>query len=191
MLPFLLFSASCGQLADKWNKARLMRGVKTLEIAIMLLAYVGFEQRNVPLLLVCTFLMGVHSTVFGPAKYAFLPQVLSEPELTGGTGMVEMGTFVAILLGQLAGGLLIALPGEGARDVALSCVGLAVLGRLSASAIVDLPATDPTLRFNWNPVSETWRNLQLARGNRSVCLALLGISWMWFFIWMGAGLCSV
>jgi len=127
------------------------------------------------------FLMGLHSTLFGPVKYAYLPQHLDERELTGGNGMVEMGTFVAILLGNLAGGLLIALPGVGASIVAVSCVAVAVLGRLTAQRVPPSPATDPALSINWNPFSETWRNLRLAHGNIVVFRSLLGISWMWFF----------
>ena len=181
ILPYLLFSASSGQLADKWDKARLMRGVKNLEIGIMLLAAAGFLTQQVALLLGCIFLMGLHSTIFGPVKYAYLPQVLSEPELTGGTGMVEMGTFVAILLGQLAGGVLVAVPGIGVQLVSAACLVLALLGRLAAGAIAPVAATDPTLRFNWNPITETWYNLRLAGSKRVVFYALLGISWMWFF----------
>ena len=181
ILPFLLFSATSGQLADKYPKQVLIRFVKSLEIFIMLLAGWGFVQQNVPLLLGCVFLMGLHSTLFGPVKFAYLPQHLSERELTGGNGMVEMGTFVAILLGQVAGGLLIALPGVGPTYVAAACIGLAVLGRALAQAVPVSPATDPALRINWNPFTETWRNLQLAHGNLVVFRSLLGISWMWFF----------
>ena len=181
ILPFLLFSATSGQLADKHDKARLIRFVKTLEIAIMALAAWGFMRQQVPLLLACVFLMGLHSTLFGPVKYAYLPQHLDERELTGGNGMVEMGTFVAILLGNVAGGLLIALPVHGAHYVAWSCVGLAVLGRACAQGVPPSPATDPALRICWNPVAETWRNLKLAHGNVTVFRSLLGISWMWFF----------
>ena len=181
ILPFLLFSATSGQLADKWEKAALMRGVKNMEIAIMLIALIGVETAQIAVLLGCVFLMGLHSTVFGPAKYAYLPQVLTDAELTGGTGMVEMGTFVAILLGQMAGGLLVAIPEMGQRYVGITCVGLAILGRITAGAIQHLPATDPKLRINWNPLTETWRNLQRARTNRDVFHSLLGISWMWFF----------
>ena len=104
ILPFLLFSATSGQLADKLDKRWLFRRVKELEIAIMAIAAWGFLASNVPALLVCVFLMGLHSTLFGPVKFAYLPQHLTERELTGGNGMVEMGTFVAILLGNLAGG---------------------------------------------------------------------------------------
>jgi 1-acyl-sn-glycerol-3-phosphate acyltransferase len=181
ILPFVLFSATSGQLADKLDKARLIRLVKSLEIAIMLLAAWGFWTTSVPVLLACVFLMGLHSTLFGPVKFAYLPQHLGERELTGGNGMVEMGTFVAILLGQVAGGLLIAVPEVGRHGVALACIGVALLGRLTAQFVPSSPSTDPALRINWNPVSETWRNLRLARQNPVVFRSLLGISWMWFF----------
>jgi len=181
ILPFLLFSATAGQLTDKYNKTQIIRLVKNLEIAIMALAAWGFVAANVPLLLACVFLMGLHSTLFGPVKFAYLPQVLDARELTGGNGMVEMGTFVAILLGQVAGGLLVALPGVGHATVAVGCVLLALVGRAVAQAIPDTAATEPALKINWNPVSETWRNLKLAHGNIVVFRSLLGISWMWFF----------
>ena len=181
ILPFVLFSATSGQLADKLEKTRIIRFVKNLEIAIMAAAAVGFMTHNVALLLGCVALMGLHSTLFGPVKFAYLPQHLNEREITGGTGMVEMGTFVAILLGNLAGGLLIALPGVGASFVAVGCVGTALLGRWVAQRVPLSPATDPTLRINWNPFSETWRNLKLAGENVVVFRSLLGISWMWFF----------
>jgi 1-acyl-sn-glycerol-3-phosphate acyltransferase len=181
ILPFVLFSATSGQLADKHDKARLMRLIKSLEIAIMALAAWGFAAQQVPVLLGCVFLLGLHSTLFGPVKYAYLPQQLNERELTGGNGMVEIGTFVAILLGNVAGGLLIATPVVGAQHVAIACLALALLGRLTAQAIPASPATDPQLRINWNPVSETWRNLRLAHEQLAVFRSLLGISWMWFF----------
>jgi 1-acyl-sn-glycerol-3-phosphate acyltransferase len=181
ILPFVLFSATSGQLADKYPKETLIRLVKTLEIAIMLFAGWGFMNQHVPSLLACVALMGLHSTLFGPVKFAYLPQHLNERELTGGNGMVEMGTFVAILLGQVAGGLLIAIPQQGASYVALGCVAVAVLGRAMAQFVPASPATDPQLRINWNPFTETWRNLKLAHGNVVVFRSLLGISWMWFF----------
>ena len=181
ILPFLLFSATSGQLTDKYDKTVMIRFVKNLEIAIMSLAAWGFTTNNVPILLGCTFLMGLHSTLFGPVKFAYLPQVLSERELTGGNGMVEMGTFVAILLGNIVGGLLVALPDVGHRNVAIACVVLALAGRVIAAYIPAAPATDPGLQINWNPVGETWRNLKLAHGNLVVFRSLLGISWMWFF----------
>jgi 1-acyl-sn-glycerol-3-phosphate acyltransferase len=181
ILPFLLFSATSGQLADKFDKAVLIRFVKSLEIVIMLVALYGFTAKNVPALLACTFLLGVHSTLFGPVKYAYLPQHLDERELTGGNGMVEMGTFVAILLGNVIGGLLIAVPEVGPAYVAWGCLGVAVLGRVSAQFVPSAPATDPGLAINWNPFTETLRNLKLANENVAVFRSLLGISWMWFF----------
>ncbi len=181
VLPYLLFSATSGQLADKFEKTTLIRLVKNLEIGIMLLAAWGFYASLVPLLLSCIFLLGLHSTLFGPVKFAYLPQHLSERELTGGNGMVEMGTFVAILLGNVAGGLLIATPLVGAHHVAMAGFALALIGRASAQFVPRSPATDPNLVINWNPFSETWRNLKLARGNIVVFRTLLGISWLWFF----------
>ena len=181
ILPFLLFSATAGQLTDKFEKTTLIRVVKNLEIVIMAIAAWGFVVANVPVLLACVFLMGMHSTFFGPVKFAYLPQVLNDRELTGGNGMVEMGTFVAILLGNVVGGLLVALPQVGHASVAIACIALAVAGRAVAQFIPRAPATDPGLKINWNPVTETWRNLRLAHGNIVVFRSLLGISWMWFF----------
>ncbi|MBO9651402.1 MAG: MFS transporter [Variovorax sp.] len=181
ILPYLLFSATAGQLTDKFDKTKMIRFVKNIEIVIMLIAAWGFMRADAVVLLACVFLMGLHSTLFGPVKFAYLPQVLDSRELTGGNGMVEMGTFVAILLGQVAGGLLVAVPQIGHTSVAAACVLLALIGRAVAQAIPAAPATDPGLRINWNPVSETWRNLKLAHGNVVVFRSLLGISWMWFF----------
>ena len=181
ILPYVLFSATSGQIADKHDKAALIRHLKNAEIVIMVVAAAGFATANVPLLLACTFLMGLQSTVFGPVKYAYLPQHLSERELTGGNGMVEMGTFVAILLGTVAGGLLVAVPQWGVALSAAAAVVLAVVGRVAAQRVPATPATDPGLKVNWNPVTETWRNLKLAYGQVAVFRSLLGISWMWFF----------
>lgn len=181
ILPFLIFSATAGQLADKYEKARLIRFTKTLEIAIMALGAWGFWAQNVPVLLASIFLMGLQSTLFGPVKFAYLPQHLNERELTGGNGVVEMGTFVAILLGNVAGGLLIALPDVGRDAVAIACVAVALLGRLTAHYVPHSPATDPGLAINWNPLTETWRNLKMAHGDLVVFRSMLGISWMWFF----------
>jgi 1-acyl-sn-glycerol-3-phosphate acyltransferase len=181
ILPYVLFSATSGQLADKYDKGRLMQLAKSLEIAIMFVAAWGFYTANVPALLFCVFLMGLHSTLFGPVKYAYLPQQLNERELTGGNGMVEMGTFVAILLGQLLGGILVDTPVVGPQHVAGACLVLAAFGRATAQFIPASPSTDPGLVINWNPFTETWRNLKLAHEGLAVFRSLLGISWMWFF----------
>ena len=181
ILPFVLFSATAGQLADKYDKAALIRLVKNLEIAIMLVIAAGFVLKIVSLLFVGVFLMGLHSTLFGPVKYAYLPQHLNDSELIGGNGMVEMGTFVAILLGTILGGVLIGIPGTGPDWVAAVSLLLAVAGRIVAGYVPSSPAPDPGLSINWNPVTETLANLGHARSNRAVYLSLLGISWMWFF----------
>lgn len=197
IVPFVLFSATSGQIADKYDKAVLTRWVKTFEIAVMLIGAAGFWMHSAPLLYLCTFLMGVHSTVFGPIKYAYLPQKLAEDELVGGNGLVEMGTFVAILIGTIVGGIAagigasdgasnavsasaLAGPPAGAWWLGGMCIGIALIGRVASAFVPPCAAPQPGLRINWNPFSETWRNLRLAHGNRTVFLSLLGISWLWF-----------
>jgi 1-acyl-sn-glycerol-3-phosphate acyltransferase len=180
ILPFVLFSATSGQIADKYDKAILTRLVKSFEIVVMLIGGAGFWLHSAPLLYLCTFLMGVHSTVFGPVKYSYLPQHLSKTELVGGNGMVEMGTFVAILLGTIVGGAGAGLAEHGALVLAGACIAIALAGRIVSGFVPATAAPQPELRINWNPFSETWRNLKLARENRTVFLSLLGISWLWF-----------
>lgn len=181
ILPFLLFSATGGQIADKYDKRTVAIFVKTLEVFVMALAAYGFLARSVPVLLLCTFLMGLHSTIFGPVKYAFLPQALTERELTGGNAMVEMGTFVAILLGNLVGGVLVGLPDEGPKIAAMGCIAVALGGRAISHFIPKAPPVVPDLVIRWNPFSETWRNLRFAADNVVVFRGLMGVSWLWFF----------
>ncbi|GAA5239787.1 MFS transporter [Burkholderia mallei] len=180
ILPFVLFSATAGQLADKYDKARLTRFVKSFEIALMAVGAAGFVTHGAPLLYLCTFMMGMHSTLFGPVKYSYLPQHLNDHELVGGNGLVEMGTFVAILIGTIVGGAAAGISGRGELLLAVCCVGIALVGRVAAAGVPATPAPQPKLAINWNPFSETWRNLKLARENRTVFLSLLGISWLWF-----------
>ncbi|HTS84281.1 MAG TPA: MFS transporter [Usitatibacter sp.] len=177
--PYILFSATSGQVADKFDKGNVMRFVKSLEIVIMAIAAYGFATHHAPALYACVFLMGCHSTLFGPVKYAYLPQHLSTAELTGGNGLVEMGTFVAILLGTMAGGILVSEMGPAA--VAWSCLAIAALGRLASQFVPPSPSSEPDLRINWNPISETWANLRLAAKRQAVFNSLIGISWLWFF----------
>ena len=179
--PFVLFSATSGQISDKFDKARVMRFVKSLEILIMLVGGAGFLLHHVNLLYAATFLMGLHSTLFGPVKYAYLPQTLDEHELVGGNGMIEMGTFVAILAGTLIGGELADLGAQGPVYAAVACLAIAVAGRIVVSFVPAAPSDQADLKINWNPFTETWRNLKLARETRAVFLSLLGISWLWFF----------
>jgi 1-acyl-sn-glycerol-3-phosphate acyltransferase len=181
ILPFVLFSATSGQLADKYDRALIARWVKNLEIGFMLVIAAGFIWKLPACLFLGVFLMGCHSTLFGPAKFAYLPQHLADTELTGGNGLVEMGTFVAILLGTMLGGALVGLGAEGPMWVALVSLTVAVLGRVAAGFIPASPAPVPDLKVNWNPVSETIANLKIANRNRPVFLSMIGISWLWFF----------
>lgn len=180
ILPFFLFSATAGQIADKFEKSRLIRFTKLLEIVIMLLGSAAFAMMSLPLLLATLFLMGTQSALFGPVKYAILPQQLREDELIGGNALVESGTFVSILLGTIVGGLLIAVP-AGPTWVSVGVVMVAVAGYLASRKIPQAAAADPGLVIDWNPVSETWRNIQFTRRNRTVFLSILGVSWFWFY----------
>lgn len=179
--PFFLFSASAGQLAEKFEKARLIRWIKVIEIAAMLLAAYAFHARDLTLLLVVLALMGVHSTLFGPIKYAIVPQVLGERELTGGNGLIESSTSLSILLGSLAGNALMAVPRVGPTLVSLLVVGIGIAGLLASLAIPRATPTAPTLRFNPNPFTQTWRVLGQVRRKHTVWHAVIGISWFWFF----------
>ncbi len=180
ILPFFLFSATSGQIADKFEKGAVARAVKLFEIGVMLLAAWGFVAQLLWPLVGALFLMGLHSTLFGPVKYAYLPQHLKQDELVGGNGMIEMGTFVAILLGQVGGAWLATAP-QGNTLAAVTVVLIAVLGYQASRAIPLSPAADPELKINWNPLTETWRNIAFVRGNRTVWLSILGISWFWFY----------
>ena len=181
ILPFFLFSATAGQLADKYEKSRLISVTVAIELAVMMLGAAGFFLHDLKLLLAALFLGGVQSALFGPVKYAILPQQLRESELIGGNGLVEMGTSVAILVGMVLGGWMISRAGWGITAVALTTMALSALGLLLSRYIPPAPAADPDLRINWNIVTETWRNFQFMRGNRTVFLSILGISWFWFF----------
>ena len=181
ILPFVLFSAFAGQLADKYEKTRVIRGVKIFEILVMAFAAIGFLTANLGVLFAALFAMGLHSTVFGPVKYAILPQALAPDELVGGNGLVESGTFVAILMGTLAGGLLVAVKPSGPMLVAVATVVLAVIGYVVSRGVPQAAATDATLKLNWNPFTETANNLRLAVKNIVVWRSMLGISWLWFY----------
>jgi len=181
ILPFVVLSASAGQFADKYEKSLLIRLIKILEIAIMVIGTLGFFVHSLLLLFLALLLMGVHSTLFGPVKYAILPQSLRAEELVGGNGLVEMGTFVAILLGTIAGGLLVAVPGVGPVLAGIAAIGVAVAGWLVSRLIPLTPAVAPDLTLNWNPFTETAKNLRFAYGNRVVWQSMLGISWFWFY----------
>ena len=180
MLPFFLFSATAGQLADKFDKARLARWVKALEIAIILTAALGFGLHHLTLLLTALFLLGLQAALFGPIKYAILPQHLREQELVGGNAIVEAGTFVAILLGTLGGGLLAGMA-HGVAWIVGICLLVAVAGFWASWHIPAAPAPMPQLKIEFNPLTEAWRCIRLARQEHSVFLSILAISWFWLY----------
>ncbi len=180
IFPFFLFSAFAGQLADKFEKSKLIRYVKLAEVGIMLVAAWGFWISSLPLLLGLLFALGMQATLFGPVKYALLPQHLHKSELVGGNAWIDTGTFLAILIGTLAGGAL-ASAGDAARHlVSIALVVTAVLGWLASRAIPTAAASDPTLKLRFSPFAETWKLIRFASGNRTIFLSLLGISWFWF-----------
>ena len=181
ILPYFLFSALAGQIAERTEKATLIRITTAMEIAIMSLAAFGFATTNMAVLLVALFLTGVQSTLFGPVKYSMLPAVLQPRELTGGNGLVEMGTALSILLGMVAGGSVFAIAGDHGPWVAGGAVvALAISGHLVSRAIPPAGAGMPELRINWNPIPESLAVLRLARRQLAVRNAVLGVSWFWF-----------
>jgi len=181
ILPFFLFSATSGQLADKYEKSILMRRVKLLEVVLMIIAALALITGAYIVLLFVLFLMGCQSTLFGPVKYAYLPQQLATDELVGGNALVEAGTYVAIILGLIIGGLVVAL-GPGSRMLLGGClVGFAILGYLASHRVPTTRAVDPELTINWNAWTETWRIVGYAREKKVVFLSILGVSWFWFF----------
>jgi 1-acyl-sn-glycerol-3-phosphate acyltransferase len=181
ILPFFLFSATAGQFADKYEKSMLMRRIKLLEIALMVVAAIAFVSGSFVMLLFVLFLMGCQSTLFGPVKYAYLPQQLDTSELIGGNALVEAGTYVAIILGLVAGGATVALSPDSQTLLGGSLVAVAVSGYLASRRVPQTRAVDPGLTVNWNAWSETWQIVGFARQRREVFLAILGISWFWFF----------
>ncbi|WP_404416123.1 MFS transporter [Marinospirillum sp.] len=184
ILPFFLFSGIAGQLADKYEKSRVVRRIKLLELAIMLVALAAFALQFWWLLLALVFAMGMQSALFGPVKYALLPQHLADDELVAGNALVGMGTFVAILLGTLLGGLLAGWAGETPWLIGLAVVAFALLGVLASWGVPEAGAGDPDLKLNWNIYSQTRNVLKEAGKRRSVYLGILAISWFWF---MGSG----
>ena len=177
ILPYFLFSATAGQIADKISKTTLIRWVKIAELVFMAGAALGFWLDSLPMLLTVLFLMGLQSAFFGPAKYSILPEVLGSRELTGGNALVEMGTFVAILLGTIAGGL---LAGSHIQIVGVCAIAVAVAGIVSSFAMPHTKPADPNLKLTLNPVTPTLETYRSVKTNRTVFLSVLGISWFWF-----------
>lgn len=180
ILPFLLFSANAGQLADKLDKASLIRLVKALEIVIMLFAGVAFFFNSVIALLTVLFLMGTQSTLFGPIKYGILPEHLPEQRLMDANALIQGSTFIAILLGTVLGGTLMVLPQASTLATVVTIIALAVFGFASSLYIPAAPPAEPSLKIDFNPVRQTWRVAKLAAERRDLLVAIIGISWFWF-----------
>jgi MFS family permease len=180
ILPFFLFSATAGQIVDKLDKSRVARFVKLMEIAIMALAGIGFAVHSLAILLSALFLMGMHSTLFGPVKYAILPQHLQPNELVAGNALIEAGTFTAILFGTLVGGLLAALD-DGTMWISIAALFVAIAGYQASRGIPSAPSTVPQLSIHFNPFTDTWRCIADARANREVFIAIIGLSWFWLY----------
>jgi 1-acyl-sn-glycerol-3-phosphate acyltransferase len=179
ILPFFLFSATAGQWIDKFEKSKSIRTIKLMEVFIMSMAAFAFLQGYIVMLIALLFLMGTQSSFFGPAKYSYIPQHLEDTELIEGNALVQMGTFVAILLGTILGGLLIAEQ-AGRIYVAIAIMAFAVAGYLASLFIPLTPSLNSGLKINWNVFTETARNIRFLRSNRTVFLSVLGISWFWF-----------
>ncbi|MBM4253833.1 MAG: MFS transporter [Deltaproteobacteria bacterium] len=178
ILPFILFAAIAGQLADKFEKSMLIRYTKVFEIGIMAMGAIALYLHKFELLLGVLFLLGTHSSIFGPLKYSILPQHLAEDELIAGNGLVEMGTFLAILLGTISAGLLLE---HGHQYVATAILAVSVCGWWFSRYIPEAPASDPQLKLTKNPLPETKNLMSLAMAQKTVFLSILGISWFWFF----------
>jgi 1-acyl-sn-glycerol-3-phosphate acyltransferase len=181
ILPFFLFSALFGQFADKFEKSVQIRRIKLFEVVIMLLATLGFWLNSVLLLLFVLFLLGLQSTIFGTIKYGILPQILRQEELVGGNALIEMGTFVAILAGTIAGPQLAGIEVSWPYYVSAGCLAVAAAGYLFSLRVPQAAPVAPELKINWNIFTETVRNLKFLNENRVVLNSVLGISWFWFF----------
>ena len=179
ILPFFLFSALAGQLSDKYEKSYLIRRIKLLEIVIMCLGAIAFYFSMTAGLMLLLFLMGTQSAFFGPVKYSIIPQHLDNHELVGGNALVEMGTFLAILIGTLVASML-ATQSDGILWVSAIIISVAILGYLVSRKIPSAPAANPGLKVRFNPFTETWRTINYSREQKSVFLAVLAISWFWF-----------
>jgi 1-acyl-sn-glycerol-3-phosphate acyltransferase len=187
ILPFFLFSTLAGQIADKFEKGKVIRWIKAAEIGIMALAAYGLISEHFIFCLIVLFLMGLHSTFFGPIKYSILPQHLGPNEMVAGNARIEAGTFLAILLGTISGGLLIALP-AGTTIVSIGLIAVAIIGFATSWLVPEAPAIDSNLKIRFNPIRPTLEMFGFARQSRSVFLSILGISWFWLF---GAAILSL
>ena len=181
ILPYFIFSATAGQLADKYERAQLVRAIKLLEIVIMLIGTVGFILGNLWLLLIALFLMGAQSTFFGPIKYAILPEVLKPHELMSGNAIFQSGTSIAILLGMILGGAVISVSAGNLVWISLTVVIIALIGYASSRFVLTQRVTAPDIQIDWNFFRTSFQTLKYAKSLPMIFLILLGNSWYWFY----------
>ncbi len=181
ILPYFIFSATAGQIADKFERSQLIRGIKVLEIVIMLIGSAGFLLGNLWLLLLALFMMGTHSTFFGPIKYAILPEILKPNELMSGNALFQSGTSIAILIGMILGGAVISVSQGNLIWISLTVVIIAVLGYLSSRFILKQQVSSPDLKIDWNFFRTSFQTLKYAKSLPLIFMILLGNSWYWFY----------
>lgn len=181
ILPYFIFSATAGQIADKYERASLVRGIKILEIIIMLIGSAGFLLGHLWLLMLALFLMGTHSTFFGPIKYAILPEILKPNELMSGNALFQSGTSMAILIGMILGGAVISVSDGNLLWISLTIVTIAVLGYFSSRFILKQNVTTPDLEIDWNFFRTSFQTIKYAKSIPLIYLVLLGNSWYWFY----------
>ncbi len=179
ILPFFLFSALAGQLADNYDKAAITRIVKNMEIVLALIGSAGLLLQSIPIMLLALFLLGLQSTFFGPIKYAVLPQHLKKDEVLGGTGLVEAGTYIAILTGTVLGGVIVDQQGNGAHFAAIAIVVVSVIGRISAGFMPPAPPQQEPEPIDYNPFTSSWRLIYDTLHIRKLFLAIIAISFFW------------
>ncbi|WP_111892304.1 MFS transporter [Acinetobacter sp. MB5] len=179
--PYFVFSATAGQIADRFERSQLVRGIKILEIIIMSIGSAGFLLGQIWLLLVALFLMGVHSTFFGPIKYAILPEILHSNELMSGNALFQTGTSLAILFGMILGGAIISISHETMIWICLTILIIAFSGYLSSRFILKQRISAPDLKIDWNFFRTSWQTIQYAKDNSIIFLILMGNSWYWFY----------
>lgn len=180
ILPFFLFSALAGQIADKYEKSKLTRMIKLLECLIMILATAGFMLEIYWLLFVALFLMGTQSSFFGPIKYAYLPQAMHQDELVGANALFQTGTSLSILFGMIVAGYLVQMSNSTYWTCAI-LLSIAVIGYITARQIPTTPAMQPSLKINWNIVSTSWSTIRYLRSLPLLFFVILGNSWFWFY----------
>ena len=181
ILPYFIFSATAGQIADKFERSQLIRGIKVLEIVIMLIGSAGFLLGNLWLLLLALFMMGTHSTFFGPIKYAILPEILKPNELMSGNALFQSGTSIAILVGMILGGAVISMSQGNLIWISLTVVIIAILGYLSSRFILKQKVSSPDLKIDWNFFRTSFQTLKYAKSIPLIFMILLGNSWYWFY----------